>query len=324
MQVCTVAGSAVARCAHTGQNVLFDDNPAGVADGIEGSVDCVKLYRTLAELTKYPRLECGKIVAFGATHGVGDTRVTVFEVDETDVGCEGVQERDDVGIVTARAIQHVAGIEDKPEQVGVEVMEKALHFVGCLDDACAVMMERTLQAAGCVDCAGSLIGDRGRVDDDARRGTTGDATRIGGADGVGAVGVGQDDQGAMRLSDDVCGSGEECTRAAGVCDGRCNRGGIATQVDGDECTDEGQTALVELAGEVTRVCGHEAPVTQFGACVARRDQFVEHLRVCDAGTAEICEFECSPRARSIGDGSRRHNVILCSKSTCHRRGIQAC
>lgn len=320
----TVARSTVTRGTHAGEDVLFDDDPAGIANSIEGCIDSIELYRTLAEFTKYPRLECGKIVAFGATHGVGDAGVTVFEVDETDVWCESVEERDDVGIIVARAIQHVAGIEDEPEQVGVEVMEKPLHFVWRLDDTCAVMVERTLQAAGCVDCAGSLTGDLGRVDDDARRGTSGDATRIGGADGVGAVGVGQDDQGAMRLSDDVGGDGEECPRAAGVFDGRCNRGGIATQVDGDECADEGQIAALEFCREGGGLGGHEAPITEFGARVSGRDQFVEHLGVFDAGTAEICEFECAPRARGIGDGSRRHSEILCSKSTGHRRGILAC
>jgi hypothetical protein len=34
------------------------------------------------------------------------------------------------------------------------------------------------------------------------------------------------------------------------------------------------------------------------------------LGVFDAGTAEICEFECAPRAWGIGDGSRRHSEIL--------------
>ena len=114
----------------------------------------------------------------------------------------------------------------------------------------------------------------------------------------------------MGLPKQAGGICKERAGAAGVFDGRRNCGGIATQVDGDECADEGQTALLELAGEETRVCGHEAPVTQFGACVARRDQFVEHLRVCDAGTAEICELERAPRTRGIGNGSRWHGKLL--------------
>jgi hypothetical protein len=310
MEEGTVARSTLARGTHTGENVLFDDDPAGIAYGVEGCVDCIELYRTLTELTKNPCLECSEIVAFGAAYGVGDAGVTVFEVDETNVWCEGVQECDDVGCIIARAIEHVARVEDKPEQVGVEVLEETLHFVWRLDDARAVMVERTLQAAGCVDCAGSLTSDLGCVDNDARRSTTGDATRVGGADGIGAVGVGQDDEGPVCLSDDGGGSGEECARAAGVFDGRPNRGGIATQVDGDECADEGQIATLEFCCQSGRLGRHKAPITEFGAGVSGRDQFVEHLGVFDAGAADICEFECAPRARGISDGSRRHSELL--------------
>ena len=193
MQVVSVAGCTVTWGAHTGQNVLFDDDPAGIADLVEGVVDCIELYCTLPQLTKNTGLQCCEVVAVGCADVIGDGGVAIFVMDEADVRGEFVDQRDEVAGVIVCTVQHMTGVENKSEQLCVDMMEESLYFIGCLDDAGTVMVKRTLQATRSMDGASCLTGDFGSMDEDARMCPSADSTRIGSAYRVRAICVGEDD-----------------------------------------------------------------------------------------------------------------------------------
>ena len=110
-EVCTVMSGTDAWCAHAGQDVLFDHNPAVIADGGEGTSDGGKVDGTAPQFTKNSGLDGGKVIALLVADASGNLRLAIFEVDEADMWGKFVQECGNVGRIIAGTIEHMASIK---------------------------------------------------------------------------------------------------------------------------------------------------------------------------------------------------------------------
>jgi hypothetical protein len=110
----------------------------------------------------------------------------------------------------------MTGIKDDADQGGIGMSEEGCDFAGGFDDASTMMMEGTNQPTTLIDCLDDLRGNRTGVGEDnfATRGI--DTPGVGGAIGVTAVVVSQNNEWLMRLPEDLGGMCEEFGGALGV------------------------------------------------------------------------------------------------------------
>lgn len=259
-EVGAIMGGTDARCPHTRQDVLLDHNPALIADGGEGMGDRSKVDGAAPQLTKNPGLDGGKVIELLVAGARGNVGLTIFEVDEAQAWGKAGECRHEVGIVLTRAKQIMTAIKYDADEGGVGVGEEGGDFAGSFDDARTMMVEGTGEPATLIDGVGDLAGNGTGVGQDRLATWRLYAASVGGAIGVTAVVVSQNNQGVMCLPENLGRAGQELGGALGLIGGGGNLGSIPLQRHGDKGANQGQLALLECGSELAGVGRHKAPI----------------------------------------------------------------
>ena len=204
----------------------------------------------------------------------------------------------------------MTGIKYDADEGGIGMSEEGGDFVGGFDDAGTMMMEGTGEPATLIDGMGNLGGNGAGVGEDGVTTRRVDAAGVGGAIGVTAVVICQNNQWLMGLTEDLRGAGQELGGTLGVHSGSGDLGRCPLECHGDKGTNQCQLALLECGSELDWVGRHKAPIAEFSAGIAGGEELVEHLGGGDTFTAEAGKFEGTPRTRGIGNRKSGHGLNL--------------